>query len=180
MENTYYEKLSRKRSYYFLEEFEKIRQDDADSLGARIEFLKKILAELCTQRYIIKGSRNGEKIFYDKIEHFPRKWGCNDYRKRKQGRQLGKTNKKFTKHKRFRNVTPQNLGVPLTTRQPTEFLWISGNPITHCCVPFIRIPIFTKIGQSLLCSMALPDFCENMDLDKWDMTVWYRVDRLST
>ena len=45
--NTYYEKLPRKWSYYFLEEFEKVRQDDADSLGARIEFLKKKLAELC-------------------------------------------------------------------------------------------------------------------------------------
>ena len=29
------------------------------------------------------------------------------------------------------------LGVPLTTRQPVEFLWISGYPIPHGCVPFI-------------------------------------------
>ena len=41
--NTYHEKLLGKLSYYFLEEFEKIRQDDAESLGARIEFLKKKL-----------------------------------------------------------------------------------------------------------------------------------------
>ena len=26
------------------------------------------------------------------------------------------------------NVTPQNRGVLLTTRQPTEYSWISGNP----------------------------------------------------
>ena len=45
-----------------------------------------------------------------------------------------------------------NLGVPLTTRQPMEFLWISSDPIPHCCVPFIEIHIFKKIGQSLLCS----------------------------
>ena len=41
-------------------------------------------------------------------------------------------------------VTPQNPGVPLTTRQPVEFLWISGDLIPHCCVPFIGIHIFTK------------------------------------
>ena len=41
-------------------------------------------------------------------------------------------------------VTPQNLGVPLTTRETSEFLWISGDPILHCCVPFIEIHIFTK------------------------------------
>ena len=86
--DTYYEKLPRKLSYYFLEEFEKKRQDDTDRLGARIEFLTKRLAELCTQRYIIKGSRNGERIFCNKIENVPKKWGCNDYRKRKHGRHL--------------------------------------------------------------------------------------------
>ena len=42
--NTYYEKLPRKLSNYFQEEFEKVRKDNANSLGARIEFLKKILA----------------------------------------------------------------------------------------------------------------------------------------
>ena len=45
-----------------------------------------------------------------------------------------------------------NLGVPLTTRQPAKFLWILGDPIPHCCVPFIGIHIFTKIRQSLICS----------------------------
>ena len=39
--NIYYEKLLGKLSNYFQEEFEKVRKDDADSLGARIEFLKK-------------------------------------------------------------------------------------------------------------------------------------------
>ena len=44
-------------------------------------------------------------------------------------------------------------GVPLTTRQPVEFLWISGYPIPHDCVAFIGIHISTKkIGHSLLCS----------------------------
>ena len=43
-------------------------------------------------------------------------------------------------------VTPQFLRVPLTICQPAEFLWILGDLIPHCCVPFIRIHIFTKIG----------------------------------
>ena len=37
-----------------------------------------------------------------------------------------------------------NPGYPLTTRQPAEFLWILGDLIPHCCVPFIGIHIFTK------------------------------------
>ena len=41
-------------------------------------------------------------------------------------------------------MTLQNPGVPLTTRQPVKFLWISGDLIPHCCVPFIGIHIFTK------------------------------------
>ena len=61
--NTYYEKLPRKWSNYFQEEYEKIRIEDADTLRARIEFLKKRLAELCTQRYIIKGARMEKKYF---------------------------------------------------------------------------------------------------------------------
>ena len=39
--NTYYEKLPGKWSNYFQEEYEKIRTEDVDTLGARIEFLKK-------------------------------------------------------------------------------------------------------------------------------------------
>ena len=39
-----------------------------------------------------------------------------------------------------------NPGVPLTTRQPAEFMWISSDPIPHCCAPFIGIHLFTKIG----------------------------------
>ena len=34
--NTYYEKLSEKLSNYFQEEYEKIRTNDVDTLGARI------------------------------------------------------------------------------------------------------------------------------------------------
>ena len=37
-----------------------------------------------------------------------------------------------------------NPGVPLTTCQPVEFLWILGDLIPHCCIPFIGIHIFTK------------------------------------
>ena len=37
-----------------------------------------------------------------------------------------------------------NPGVPLTTCQNAEFLWISGDPIPHCCIPFIGIHIFKK------------------------------------
>ena len=39
-----------------------------------------------------------------------------------------------------------NPGVSLTTRQLAEFIWISGNPIPHCCVPFNGIHILKKIG----------------------------------
>ena len=56
--NTYYKKLPGKLSNYFQEEFGKVRKDDVDNLGAKIEFLKKRLIELCIQRYIIKGARN--------------------------------------------------------------------------------------------------------------------------
>ena len=42
--NTYYEKLPGKLSNHFQEKFVKVRKDDVDNLGARIEFLKKILA----------------------------------------------------------------------------------------------------------------------------------------
>ena len=47
--NTYYEKLLGKWSNYFQEEYEKRRTDDADTLRARIEFLKKRLTELGTK-----------------------------------------------------------------------------------------------------------------------------------
>ena len=39
-------------------------------------------------------------------------------------------------------------GVPLTTRQPVEFMWISGYLIPHGCVPFIGIHISTKKKKS--------------------------------
>ena len=55
--NTYYEKLPRKLSNYFQKEYEKVRQDDVDSLGVRIEFLKKILVELCTKKIHHKRSK---------------------------------------------------------------------------------------------------------------------------
>ena len=51
--------------------YEKIRTEDVDNLGAIIDFLKKILVKLCTQRYIIKGVRDGEKIFCDKLDNIP-------------------------------------------------------------------------------------------------------------
>ena len=51
--NTYYEKLPGKWSTYFQEEYEKIKIENADTLGARIEFLKKRLTDLCTQRYVV-------------------------------------------------------------------------------------------------------------------------------
>ena len=88
-------------------------------------------------------------FFYDKIENVPRKWGCNHYRKRKHGRQLGKINKKFTKYKRFRNVTPQNLGVLLTTHQPTEFLWISVTRY-HTVMFHLSRSIFSQKSGSAL------------------------------
>ena len=49
-----------------------------------------------------------------------------------------------------------NPGVPLTTLQQVEFMWISGDPIPHCFVPFIGIHIFTKIKVSFV-QGALPN-----------------------
>ena len=71
--NTYYEKLSGKWSHYFQKEYEKIKTENADTLGARIEFLKKKLTDLCTQRYVVNGAKYGEKIFCDKIYNIPGK-----------------------------------------------------------------------------------------------------------
>ena len=85
--NTYYEKLPGKWSNYFQKEYEKIKIENVDTLGFRIEFLKKRLIELCTQRYVVKGARHGEKILCDKIDNIPGKWGCKEYKKRKCGRQ---------------------------------------------------------------------------------------------
>ena len=100
--NAYYEKLPGKLSNYFQYEYEKIRTKDVDTLGAIIEFLKKRLAELCTERYIIKGARNRKNIFCDKIYNIPRKWGCKEYKKRKFGKKIGKPRRRFTKYKIFR------------------------------------------------------------------------------
>ena len=33
------------------------------------------------------------------------------------------------------------------------------------------------LGRAPLTKKTLSDFCENMDPDKWDITVWYRVTR---
>ena len=46
--------------------------------------------------------RNEENIFCDKMDNIPGKWGYKEYKKRKFGKQLGKSKKKFTKYKRFR------------------------------------------------------------------------------
>ena len=31
------------------------------------------------------------------------------------------------------------------------------------------------LGRALRTKKTLPDFCENMDPDKWDTTMWYQV-----
>ena len=33
------------------------------------------------------------------------------------------------------------------------------------------------LGRAPQTNETLPDFCENLDPDKWDTTVWYRVTR---
>ena len=33
------------------------------------------------------------------------------------------------------------------------------------------------LGRAPRTKETLPDFCENMNLDKWDTIVWYRVTR---
>ena len=33
------------------------------------------------------------------------------------------------------------------------------------------------LGRALRTKETLPDFCENMDPDKWNIIVWYRVTR---
>ena len=100
--NTYYGKLLGKLSHYFQEEYEKIKIENADTLGARIEFLKKRLTYLCTQRYVVNGAKYGEKIFCDKIDNILGKWECKEFRKRKFRKQLGQPRKNFTKYKKIR------------------------------------------------------------------------------
>ena len=45
-----------------------------------------------------------------------------------------------------KSVTPQFPRVPLTIRQPVEFLWVSDDPIPHYYILFIEIHIIKKIG----------------------------------
>ena len=77
--NPYYEKLQGKWSNYFQEEYEKTEPENANTLGARIEFLKKRLTKLCTQRYVVKGEKYGEKLFCDRIDNIPGNWECKEY-----------------------------------------------------------------------------------------------------
>ena len=58
--------------------------------------------------------------------------------------QVKRSNTRFATSPSSSCDTP-NPGVPLTTRQPVKFLWISSDPIPHCCVPFIGIHVFKKI-----------------------------------
>ena len=81
LENTYYEKLPGKWSNYFQEEYEKIKIENVDTLRARIEFLKKRLTDLCTQRYVVNGAKYGEKILCDKIDNISGKWGVRSLEK---------------------------------------------------------------------------------------------------
>ena len=67
--NTYYEKLPGKWSNYIQKEYEKLKIENIDTLGARIEFLKKRLTDLCTQKYVVNGAKYGEKILCDKIDN---------------------------------------------------------------------------------------------------------------
>ena len=60
------------------------------------------MIELCTQRYVVKGAKYGEKLFCAQIDNILGNLGCKDYRKRKFKRQLGKPRTNFTKYKRFR------------------------------------------------------------------------------
>ena len=64
----------------------------------------------------------------------------------------------FFHKKMFFICDTPNPGVPLTTRQPVEFQWISGDPMPHYCVPFIGIHIFTKkLGKVSFVQGALPN-----------------------
>ena len=42
------------------------------------------------------------------------------------------------------------------------------------CHEYIVIHVVYEI-ELLRTKKILPDFCENMDPDKWDTTVWYQV-----
>ena len=58
-------------------------------------------------------------------------------------------------------MTPENWGV---TSETLDGSWIYS--YTSCL-----------LGRAPQTKETLPDFCENMDPDKWDTTVWYRVTR---
>ena len=75
-------------------------------------------------------------------------------RRKKMEEERRRKKKEEEKKKKIQvwNCDALNPRVSLITRQPMKFLWISDDPIPYCCVPFIGIHIFTKIGQSFLCS----------------------------
>ena len=49
-----------------------------------------------------------------------------------------------------------------TSFETLDGLWI------YCYTGYI-------LGRAPRTKETLPDFCENMDLDKWDTIVWYQV-----
>ena len=57
-----------------------------------------------------------------------------------------------------KSVTPQFPRVPLTIRQPVEFLWVLDDPIPHYYILFIGIHIIKKIGQCPLFEELYPTY----------------------
>ena len=50
----------------------------------------------------------------------------------------------------------------------TTFVETLDGSWIYCYIGFI-------LGRTPQTKETLPNFCENMDLDKWDTIMWYRV-----
>ena len=90
-----------------------------------------------------KSVRNGENIFCDKIYNILGKWGCKEYKKRKFGKQLGKSRRRFTKCKRFRKEW----------RQP--FKKYLSQISSNLCIVHISLFLFYLLDINFLFLFAL-------------------------
>ena len=60
-------------------------------------------------------------------------------------------------------------------------IWTDGpcgvNTTSNEALNWLRLYCYTgcMLGRAPQANETLPDFCENMDPNKWDTIVWYRV-----
>ena len=60
---------------------------------------------------------------------------------------------------------------------PGKGMYIGDMDRWTMCVLWLYCYIGYMLGRAPRTKETLPDFCENIGLDKWDTIVWYRVTR---